>query len=120
LCPHKLAAAKFADRVTVRRATGQSPYFTLHGFDPILPFDLTESTFMIEGWRAQMPPSELLALRIRQIEKRPEDIQSAAERLHASRFRSKAEFEQRYHKRFYREEYHPDELVLVRNSRIAK
>jgi hypothetical protein len=66
-----------------------------------------------------MSPSELLALRTRQIEKRPEDMQQAAERLRASRFRSKAEFESRYQARFYREEYHPDELVLVRNSRIA-
>ncbi|KAJ6461529.1 hypothetical protein C8R47DRAFT_989894 [Mycena vitilis] len=66
-----------------------------------------------------MSPSELLALRTRQIEKRPMDMQQAAERLRASRFRSKAEFERRYEARFYREEYHPDELVLVRNSRIA-
>ncbi|KAJ7026311.1 hypothetical protein C8F04DRAFT_966516 [Mycena alexandri] len=61
----------------------------------------------------------MLALRTRQIERRPADIQEAAQRLRASRFRSKAEFEKRYERRFYREEYHPDELVLVRNSRIA-
>jgi hypothetical protein len=117
--PLKVAPAVFADRVTVRRATGQSPFFTLHGFEPILPFDLTECTFMIEGWKTSMSASDLLALRIRQIEKRPEDMQAAAERLQASRFRSKAEFERRYQQRFYRTEYHPDELVLVRNSRIA-
>ncbi|KAJ7090145.1 hypothetical protein C8R44DRAFT_648406 [Mycena epipterygia] len=119
LWPLKLAAAVFADRVTVRRATGQSPYYILHGFDPILPFDLTECTFLVEGWKTHMSASELLALRTRQIEKRPADIQEAAQRLRTSRFRSKAEFERRYQSRFYREEYHPDELVLVRNSRIA-
>lgn len=119
LWPLKLAAAVFADRVTVRRATGQSPYYILHGFDPILPFDLTECTFLVEGWKTHMSASELLALRTRQIEKRPADMQEAAQRLLTSRFRSKAEFERRYHSRFYREEYHPDELVLVRNSRIS-
>ncbi|KAJ7712302.1 hypothetical protein B0H16DRAFT_1342707 [Mycena metata] len=66
-----------------------------------------------------MSPSDLLALRIRQIEKRPEDMRQAALRLHASRIRSKEEFERRYHAKFYREIYLPDELVLVRNSRIA-
>ncbi|KAJ7075429.1 hypothetical protein B0H15DRAFT_788111 [Mycena belliarum] len=66
-----------------------------------------------------MSPSELLALRTRQIEKRPADMQKAAELLRASRFRSKAEFERRYQSRFYREEYFQDELVLVRNSRYA-
>ncbi|KAJ7051517.1 hypothetical protein C8F01DRAFT_960493, partial [Mycena amicta] len=119
LWPLKVAPAVFADRVTVRRATGQSPYFTLHGFEPILPFDLAESTFMLEGWKTHMTPTELLALRTRQIERRPLDIQNAAERLLESRFRSKAEFERQYHARFYREEYLPDELVLVRNSRIS-
>ncbi|KAJ6526094.1 hypothetical protein B0H19DRAFT_970822 [Mycena capillaripes] len=119
LWPLKLHAVLFADRVTVRRATGQTPYFTLHGFDPILPFDLTESTFLVEGWKSQMTPTELLALRTRQIERRPADLKEAADRLLASRIRSKEEFERRYAARFYRELYHPDELVLVRNSRIA-
>ncbi|KAJ6532997.1 hypothetical protein B0H19DRAFT_965454 [Mycena capillaripes] len=119
LWPLKLAAAVFTDRVTFRRATGQTPFYTLHGFHPILPFDLTESTYLVEGWKSNMSPSDLLALRIRQIEKRPEDMHQAAARLHASRIHSKEEFERRYHARFYREVYLPDELVLVRNSRIA-
>ncbi|KAJ7486475.1 hypothetical protein FB451DRAFT_1026634 [Mycena latifolia] len=119
LWPLKLHAAIFADRVTFRRATGQTPYYTLHGFDPILPFDLAESTFLVEGWKLNMTPTELLALRTRQIERRPADLKEAADRLLASRLRSKEEFERRYTARFYREIYHPDELVLVRNSRIA-
>jgi transposase InsO family protein len=119
LWPLKVAPSVFADRVTVRRATGQSPYFTLHGFEPILPFDLADCTFMIEGWKSHMEPAELLALRTRQIERRAADLLAAAERLMQNRFRSKAEFERRYHARFYKEEYFPDELVLVRNSRIS-
>lgn len=119
LWPLKVAAAVFADRVTFRQATGQTPYYTLHGFHPILPFDLTESTYLVEGWKTHMSPSELLALRIRQIKKRPEDMHNAAQRLNASRIHSKEEFERRYHAKFYREVYQPDELVLVRNSRIA-
>jgi hypothetical protein len=37
--PEKLAAALLADRVTVSRVTGFSPFQLLHGVDPVLPFD---------------------------------------------------------------------------------
>ncbi|KAJ7934839.1 hypothetical protein B0H13DRAFT_1591292, partial [Mycena leptocephala] len=73
-----------------------SKLYTLHGFDPILPFDLAECTFLVEGWKSNMTHTELLALRTRQTERRPADLKEAADRLLASRIRSKEEFERRY------------------------
>ncbi len=35
----------FADKVTTSRVTGFTPFYLLHGMDPVLPFDLMESTF---------------------------------------------------------------------------
>jgi len=35
--------AFFADRVTTRRATGFSPFYLLHGVDPVLPLDSPRS-----------------------------------------------------------------------------
>jgi hypothetical protein len=43
--PKKLPIALFADRITVSRITGFSPFQLLHGTDPVLPFDLSEATF---------------------------------------------------------------------------
>ena len=37
LWPNKLRMALFADNITVRRSTGYSAYFLLHGTNPILP-----------------------------------------------------------------------------------
>jgi transposase InsO family protein len=116
--PDKVPEAVFADRVTVSRVTGFSPYFMLHGTDPLLPFDLTESTFLVTGFEPGMSTSELLALRIRQLSKLPDDIAQAAEVLKKARFASKAQFEQRFRKRLSRQEYKPGELVLVRNTAI--
>ncbi len=50
----KIDAAVFADRVTVSGVTGYSPYFLLHGVEPLLPFDLAEATFMVEGFQSGM------------------------------------------------------------------
>ena len=116
--PSKLPEAVFADRVTISRVTGFSPYQLLHATDPLLPLDLVEATFLVENIRAGISTSELLALRMRQIRKHPDDLARAAKVLQKARFASKAQFEQRFIKRLSRDEYKPGELVLVRNTGI--
>jgi len=71
----EVALATFADRVTVSSVTGYSPYFLLHGTNPLLPLDLFEATFLTEGFRSGMSTSELLALRIRQLHRHESDLQ---------------------------------------------
>jgi transposase InsO family protein len=118
--PLKLANAVFADRITTSSVTGYSPYYLLYGEHPMLPFDITEATFMMEGYRAKISTAELLALRIRQLDKRPEDIARAAASLKKHRFASKEQFEKKYHKFIVTRHYEPGELVLMRNTRIEK
>ncbi|KZT31000.1 hypothetical protein SISSUDRAFT_1038766, partial [Sistotremastrum suecicum HHB10207 ss-3] len=98
--------------------TGFSPYFLLYGMDPVLPFDLTEATYLVHGFRPRMRTDDLLALRIRQLEKKPKDIEKAATIIRQSRYRSKRVFERTYATRLRREDYQPGQLVLVRNSPI--
>jgi transposase InsO family protein len=120
LWPTKVHHAFFADKVITRRSTGFSPYFLLHGIDPVLPFDLFESTYLVEGFQSSMTTEELLALRIRQLEKRPDDIHAAFETLHQSRLRSKKQFEKRYASRLVKTSYNSGDLVLVRNTQVEK
>jgi len=77
LWPTKVHHAFFADKVITRCSTGFSPYYLLHGRDPILPFDLFEATYLIEGFYSEMTSEELLSLHIRQLEKRPDDFHDA-------------------------------------------
>jgi hypothetical protein len=114
--PKRLSEAVFADRITIHRSTGFSPYQLLHATEPMLPFDLFEATFLVEGFYSGMTTEDLLALRIRQLRKHPMDITRAAEVLKASRFSSKSQFEKRFAKRLIPREYRSGELVLVRNS----
>jgi hypothetical protein len=37
----------WAERVTIQRSPGLSPYFMVHGIEPLFPFNLTEATFLV-------------------------------------------------------------------------
>jgi hypothetical protein len=65
-----------------------------------------------------MTTTELLALRTRQIEKRPEDLAYMAEILKKARLQSKAQFNQRYARRLQKHTYKEGDLVLVHNTRF--
>ena len=117
--PEQVPRAFFADRVTIRKATGYSPFYLLYGVEPTLPFDLTEASFLVT-FRQNMAPEDLLAARIRQLEKKPEDLEKAAATLEKSRLKSKAQFEKRFFTRLVKDSYEPGTLVLLRNSRIEK
>ncbi|KAF9455163.1 hypothetical protein BDZ94DRAFT_1127181, partial [Collybia nuda] len=114
----QIPPALFADRVTVNRSTGYSPYYLLHGLEPLLPFDLFEATFMVEGFTSGMSTTDLLALRIRQLHKHDDDLERAAEMLKKTRTQSKAQFMKRFAHRLQKKEYKPGDLVLIRNSRL--
>jgi hypothetical protein len=90
----------------------------LHATDPILPFDLTEATFMVEGFRAGLSTAELLALQIRQLKKHDADIKQAAATLKSVRFKSKEQFEKQFIRKLQKDSYKPGELVLMCNTRV--
>ena len=69
--PKKVAMAFFADHVSTSSVTGFSTFYLLHGVHPILPFDLTDASFMINGFTSGMSSSDLLVLRIQQLERHP-------------------------------------------------
>ncbi|KZP15611.1 hypothetical protein FIBSPDRAFT_749873 [Athelia psychrophila] len=114
----KVPMAFFADRISVSRVTGYSAYYLLHGEHPLLPLDLCDMSFLVHGFTSGMTSAELLALRIRQLERHEEDIGNAAAVLREARFRSKAQFERRFEKKLRHKFYQPGDLVIVRNSKI--
>jgi len=116
--PSLVQAAVFADRITISRITGFSPYYLLHGVHPLLPMDLTESTFLVTGFHPNMDTSALLALRIRQLAKLPTDVAAASETLRQARYKSKQDFERRFHRKLTGKSYQPGDLVLVRNTAV--
>ena len=120
LWPNKLQMALFADNITIRRSTGYSAYFLLHGTNPILPPDLWEFTFLVEGFQQNLPSQDLLALRIQQIEYWDEDMANAMQILRNSQLKSKCQFERWFEAQLAHGRYAPGDLILVRNTAIEK
>lgn len=118
--PTLLPAALFADRITIRRATGFSPYYLLHGIHPILPCDLAEVTFMIPQPKERLTDTELLIAQTHQIAKMPDDLNRARETLSKSRFRSKEAFEAKFGRRIHQTSFKTGDFVLIRNTQNEK
>ena len=70
----------WAERITILKSTGLSPYFMVHGIKPLFPFDLSEATFLVP-----VPDTDdittpiLIAWRARQLQKHQEDIDTICE-----------------------------------------
>jgi hypothetical protein len=108
----------WAERVTIRRATGYSPYYLAHGIHPLLPFDIQEATYLAPTQDFGVSTEELIALRAQQLAKRPEDIAKMRETVTSSRAKNLASFEKRHNGRIVDFDFKPGALVLLRNSRI--
>jgi hypothetical protein len=77
--------AKFGDRVHVAEL--------MYGQKPIMATEQTITSWPTVDWKDEMSQEELLAARIRQLQRRPEDVEQAAERLRAARVRNKERFD---------------------------
>jgi hypothetical protein len=108
----------WADRVTTRKSTGLTPYYAVHGVEPLLPFDITEATFLTPPVVSKISSSDLLAIRSRALEKRDEDLAQIHEKVVAARFKSIQDFERRNMNKIYDYDFAPGSLVLVLNKKI--
>jgi len=108
----------WADRVTTRKSTGHSPFYMTHGIEPILPFDITEATFLVPDIDTPLTQADLLALRARQLEKREDDLAAIHAHIIHSRFTSAKQFSRQFANTIRDHDFKPGALVLVCNSAI--
>jgi transposase InsO family protein len=113
-------ASLWAERVSIQRSTGFSPYHIAHGVEPLFPFDLAQATYLVPPLDAPVSTPDLLATRARQLQKRPEDLASIKERVLEARYKSIKHFEKQHKSAIRDYNFGPGTLVLVRNSAIEK
>ena len=64
----------WADRITVRRRMGCSPYYAVTGTHPIMPLDIAEATYLLPTANKMISTTELITQRAIALQKRPEQI----------------------------------------------
>ncbi|RXW12346.1 hypothetical protein EST38_g13510 [Candolleomyces aberdarensis] len=116
--PLVAASVFWAERVTIQKSTGYSPYYIAHGIEPIFPFDLAEATLIAPRVTSTMSTGDLIAYRAIQLQRRQEDLDKVKASLHKARIASARQYEERFRATIKDFNFSPGSLVLVRNSRF--
>ena len=110
----------WAERSTISKLTGYSPYYLAHGVEPLFPFDIVEATYLVGPADSPISTAELIATRARQLQMRPDDLDHMIKVVTQARIRSIQCFEQKYFRKIVDYDFEPGSLVLVRNTRVEK
>ena len=114
-----LPAALWADRITTRRTTGYSPFELVFGAAPLLPIDVEFETWLFTDWTTDMTTEELIIARVKQIERRDEDMVEAIRKLRDARAASVAYLDKKMAHRL-RLPLEPGTLVLQHDTKLSK
>ena len=110
----------WADRVTPRRGLGCSPYFVVTGAEPLLPFDIVESTYLVNPPNRILSREELLGYRAQALSKHRSFIENMRSRIDANKRRDLRIFEDKFRYTIKDWDFKPGTLVQIRNTTIEK
>ena len=113
-----LHAVLWADRVSVRKRTGCSPYFMLTGAHPILPLDLKEATWLADPPIGIMTEAELIGMRARALAKHRIHVEKMRKRIDLEKLKRLQAYERDFKAVIKDFQFKPGDLVLMRNSPI--
>ena len=91
--PRLLPYALWADRTTHSSVTGYMPAELMYGQKLVMPIERTIASWVAIPWEKEMSREELLAARIRQLERRPEDLENARKIMETTRVKNKIRFD---------------------------
>ena len=94
--PQMLPYALWADRTTHSSVTGYMLVELMTGQALVMPTETAIATWTMLPWKEEMSREELLAVRIRQLEGRSEDIAEAIRRQQEAQFRNKSRFDTKH------------------------
>ena len=64
----------WADQATIHKSTGYSPFFMAHGLEPLLPFDIALTTFLIPDLTKPLSTSKLISIHAHQLQAQDKDL----------------------------------------------
>ena len=113
-----VAAVLWADRVTVRRRLGCSPYYMATGAHPILPLDAKEATWLVKPPSGMVSENELIGMRARALAKHRIHMEQMRKRIDKDKLKRLLRYEKDFKAVIKDYKFKPGDLVLVRNTAI--
>ena len=110
----------WADRITIRRRMGCSPYFAATGAHPLLPLDIAEATYLLPPPTAPLSTTDLIVARAVALQKRHAHLTALHAKVMSSRVRAAVRFEQEHAVTIRDFDFKRGDLVLIRNTAIEK
>ena len=110
----------WADRVSIRRRMGCSPYFAVTGTQPLLPLDISEATFLVPPPDSVWTTTDLMVSRAIALQKRSADLVRLRSKVMAHRVAAAVRFERTHAATIRDFDFKRGDLVLVRNTAIEK
>ena len=115
-----LAEVFWADRTTVQKSTGYSAYYMVHGVEPLMPYDISEVTYMTPGVKELVPTSELIARRARSLIGREEKLEEWRGSVWKARLSSVLQYLKTHEEAVRDFGFKKGDVVLYRNTRVEK
>jgi hypothetical protein len=115
-----LHAVLWADRVSVRKRLGCSPYFMLTGAHPILPLDAQEATWLVDPPTGIMTEEEMIGMRARALAKHRIHVEQMRKRVDQDKLKRLQAYEKDFEAVIKDYKFQPGDLVLMRNTAIEK
>ena len=112
--------AFWSERITTRRRMGCSPYFAVTGCHPILPFDISEATYLLPPPNSILSTTDLLVSRALALQKRQTDIATLRSDVYRSRLQAAQKFERDHAATLRDFDFKRGDLVLMRHTQIEK
>jgi hypothetical protein len=110
----------WAERVTVRKRMGCSPYFAATGTHPLLPFDIAEANYLLPPPDSTLSTTDLITRRAIALQKRRSHLAALHDKVYSARLKAAARFEKEHEHSIQDFNFKLGDLVLVRNTAIEK
>jgi hypothetical protein len=110
----------WADRITVRKGLGCSPFFMVTGAHPILPLDIEEATWLVDLPGRVLTDAEVIGFRAQALAKHVSHVEAMRARVDHAKRVSVRKYE-KYHEHTIKDyDFKPGRLVLVRFTQFEK
>jgi hypothetical protein len=110
----------WADRITIRKGLGCSPFFIVTGAHPVLPLDIEEATWLVDFPGRALTDSELIGFRAQALAKHAQHVDAMRKRVDYEKHVAVRKYERYHEGSIINYDLQPGRLVLVRNTEVEK